>query len=294
MEPQLDARTREVFRTALTALAEAEVPYLVAGAFALNRYTGIWRYTKDLDLFCPRAVSDRALAVLRGVGFATRIEERHWLGKATVEDVMVDLIWGGGNWATFVEDSWLERGNRGTILDLDVLMISPEDIILSKAYVAGRERFDGTDIAHIIHARGESLDWDGLVERFADHWPLLLHYLVLYRFVYPRDRDRAPTWLVHELAGRIGTDAETRDGLDFRGPLLDRYGYLHDLYGGQPDPRVALARRAGLPVADVHTRRRLDRDAFEAGLPYRQDVEGKGEAPHPFDGLPQVDEAPEG
>jgi hypothetical protein len=160
----------------------------------------------------------------------------------------------------------------GSFFGQQAPVAAPEDLILSKAYVAGRERFDGTDIAHLIHACGHAFDWPSLIERFGDHWPLLLHYLVLYRFVYPRERDTAPTWVVRTLSSWIGTDAETQDGLEFRGPLLDRYGYLHDLdESGRPDPREALAARAGLPIADVLLRRRLDTEAFAAGIPYRRD-----------------------
>ena len=52
MQPQLDARPRELFQLALVTLREANLPFVVAGAFALNYHTGVWRDTKDLDLFC--------------------------------------------------------------------------------------------------------------------------------------------------------------------------------------------------------------------------------------------------
>ena len=51
---------REVYRRALQALNDAAVPYVVAGAYAIYEHTGIYRQTKDLDLFvepprsCPR------------------------------------------------------------------------------------------------------------------------------------------------------------------------------------------------------------------------------------------------
>ncbi|MBI4511661.1 MAG: hypothetical protein HY698_18655 [Deltaproteobacteria bacterium] len=266
MEPKLNPHDREVFRRALTALNRERVRYVVAGAFALNHYTGVWRYTKDLDVFCEPIASQGALSALARAGFQTYVEEKHWLGKAVLHDTLVDVIWAGGNWATFVDEGWFGRAHVGRVLGIDVLVASPEDIVLSKAYVAGRERFDGADIAHLIHACGEAFNWDDLAVRFGDHWPLLLHYMVLFRFVYPEDRETAPARIVHELAMRIGTEDETTDGLTFRGPLLDRYGYLHDLHAhGRPDPREVLAARAGLPVADVKRRRLLDKLALEDG-----------------------------
>jgi hypothetical protein len=262
-----------VFREALLALAAADVPFLVAGAFATNFHTGFWRNTKDLDIFCRPEDAEEILQVLAGAGFETHIEEKHWLGKAKKKGEIVDVIWGGGNWATFVDDHWFELASPGTVLDIPVLIAPAEDIILSKAWVAGRERYDGTDIAHLIHACGTKFDWDGLVKRFGDHWLLLLQYLVLFRFVYPEDRDIVPAELIHDLAARIGTDAELADGLSFRGPLVDRYGYLYDLrHRGLTDPRVEIARRAGHAEDAVHRRRELDEEAFNEGTPYKNPI----------------------
>ena len=42
---------REVYRRALEALNAAGVRYIVAGAYAIYEHTGIYRKTKDLDLF---------------------------------------------------------------------------------------------------------------------------------------------------------------------------------------------------------------------------------------------------
>lgn len=269
MEPVIDRRTRKVFTQALDALTAAQVPFMVAGAFATNFHTGIWRNTKDIDIFCEPRWAGRVLATLAEAGFTTSVEEPHWLGKAVKGGALVDVIWGGGNWATYVDPHWFEHATRGRIIGREVLIAPAEDIILSKAYVAGRERYDGTDIAHLIHSCGKHFDWNDLVARFEDHWQLLLQYLILYRFSYPLERDVVPTRVIHELAARIGTDAELADGLSFRGPLVDRYAYLHDLrFEGRDDPREAMARRAGFPIETVARRRELDSEALDDGRVY--------------------------
>jgi hypothetical protein len=270
MEPTLDEDTRLSFQLALSALLAERAQFLVAGAFATNHHTGLWRDTKDMDVFCKPSWAGRVLDILARAGFAARVEEQHWLGKATKAGVLVDVIWGSGNWAGPVDDHWFEHARVGHVIGVEVPIASAEDIILSKAWVAGRERYDGADICHLIRSCGRDFDWDDLVSRFGVHWELLLQYLVLYRFVYPDDRNIVPPSLVRELAGRIGTDAEIADGLSFRGPLVDRYAYLHDLrHEGRVDPREEMARRAGLPVADVARRRQLDTAAFDRGIPYR-------------------------
>jgi hypothetical protein len=67
---------RDVYRRALEALNAAGVPYIVAGAYAIYEHTGIYRKTKDLDLFFePSAVLPAARA-LRDAGFVMRLEDR--------------------------------------------------------------------------------------------------------------------------------------------------------------------------------------------------------------------------
>src|SRR5512140_3242702 len=50
---------RVVYQRALRSLNRAAVPYTISGLYAIYEYTGIYRQTKDLDLFFePEAVVD--------------------------------------------------------------------------------------------------------------------------------------------------------------------------------------------------------------------------------------------
>jgi len=77
---------------ALSALKNAEVPFVVAGAYALHLYTGIYRDTKDLDLFPRQADALRALEVLAADGWRTERTDEVWLYKAFRGEWFVDLI----------------------------------------------------------------------------------------------------------------------------------------------------------------------------------------------------------
>src|SRR6187551_1583978 len=88
---------REVYKRALEALNAAGLPYVVAGAYAIYEHTGIYRKTKDLDLFFEPQTVVAAAQVLKEVGFGTRLEDPHWLAKATMGEHFVDLIYGMGN-----------------------------------------------------------------------------------------------------------------------------------------------------------------------------------------------------
>src|SRR5436309_103610 len=49
--PQFPEAQTRLFREVLELLNASAIPYVVSGAFALHAHTGIWRDTKDLDLF---------------------------------------------------------------------------------------------------------------------------------------------------------------------------------------------------------------------------------------------------
>jgi hypothetical protein len=100
---------REVYKRALEALNADGVPYVVAGAYAIYEHTGIYRKTKDLDLFFePKHVVSAARA-LRGAGFVTRLEDAHWLAKATAGEYFVDLIFGMGNGIALIDEGWIRK-----------------------------------------------------------------------------------------------------------------------------------------------------------------------------------------
>ena len=88
---------REVYKRSLRALNEHGIPYVVAGAYAIYEHTGIYRDTKDLDVFVQPEHTIEAGRVLRAAGFTTRLEQPHWLAKAFDGDPFIDLIFGMGN-----------------------------------------------------------------------------------------------------------------------------------------------------------------------------------------------------
>ena len=92
-----------------------------------------------------------------------------------------------------------------------------------------RERFDGADVNHLLLSCGPSLNWDRLLRRFGAHWQLLLVHLILFRFVYPAERDRIPARIVEKLLERWRNEngGESQEKL-CQGTLLSRIQYLSD------------------------------------------------------------------
>ena len=216
---------------ALARLVEAQIPFLVGGAFALERYTGIARDTKDLDIFLRESDLDAALAELAGFGCRTEVPFPHWLAKAVTAEGVIDIIYSAGNGIAVVDDGWFEHAVDAEILGIPVKLCPAEETIWSKALIMERERYDGADVAHLIRAVGPQLDWPRLLWRFGPHWRVLLSHLVLFGFIYPGERWRIPAGVMRELTGRLSTEVKAShpDERLCCGTLLSRAQYLHDV-----------------------------------------------------------------
>ena len=200
-QEELDARA-----AALRALAASRVPFLVAGAYAFFEYTGIFRDTKDLDLFLRERDLEDAFRVLEQAGFRTELTDPGWIGKAWKGEWYVDLIFSSGNGVAVVDDLWFEHARPGRVMDVEVLLAPPEEMIWSKSFVLERERYDGADVNHLLHACGESLDWERLLRRFDRYWEVLFSHLLLFQFAYPSTRSIVPERVTEELLRADGRE----------------------------------------------------------------------------------------
>jgi hypothetical protein len=222
---ELDARA-----DALRALAGSHVPFLVAGAYALCEYTGIFRDTKDLDLFLRERDLEEAFRILEGAGFRTEITDPGWIGKAYRGEWYVDLIFSSGNGVAVVDDLWFEHARRARVMGVEVLLAPPEEMVWSKSFVLERERYDGADVNHLFRAAGDALDWDRLLFRFERYWEVLLSHVLLFRFAYPGERSKVPDRVLRALLARLEDGLGTDHPRPLcRGNLISRVQYRHDL-----------------------------------------------------------------
>jgi hypothetical protein len=212
----------ECYRGVLESLGRAQIPYAIAGAFALHRHTGIWRSTKDLDVVLEAKFVPSALTHLQQIGFETHIEDPVWLAKATLGEYFVDLITALGNALLVVDASWIDRAAPDELFGIPCRILAAEEIIASKIFVSRRERFDGADVAHLIRSCGLRLDRDRLQHLLADHWEMLLWSLVFFSYVYPSYVDVVPPRVWNTLLHRFQDQMQnTKKGEPFRGSLID-------------------------------------------------------------------------
>ncbi len=228
--PQFAPEQHAMFVQVLRLFNAERIPFAVSGAFALHEHTGIWRDTKDLDLFLPRQDMQRALSALKAIGLATTVSDPVWLCKAHSGEFFVDLITGMSNGAISVQQDWIERADDSEVLGVPAKVLAAEELIASKLFVTRRERFDGADIVHVIHGTAGKLDWTRILQLLGEHWLMLLWTLLLFQYVYPAHSQFVPRALWNDLLARLQHELEYESPRTaFRGTLIDEKMFAIDV-----------------------------------------------------------------
>jgi hypothetical protein len=225
VEPVREAFYRDVMRR----LREADVPFLIGGAYAFAVVTNIGTRTKDLDLFVRRADLPRALAALDACGYATELPYPHWLAKVHGGNDVIDIIFNSGNGIARVDDEWFAHALPAEVLGVPAQICPIEEMLWNKAFIMERERYDGADVAHLLRGCAEQIDWPRLLRRFGENAAVLLSHLILFGYVYPAERQRVPAGIVDELLSRVRAEPLPADERLCRGSLLSRAQYAVDV-----------------------------------------------------------------
>lgn len=245
-------KEREVYKLALRTLNEAGLPYVVAGAYAIYEHTGIYRDTKDLDVFIePEHLLDAA-RVLREAGFTTRLEQPHWLAKAFLGEPFLDLIFGMGNGLALIDAGWYRHSKPAILAATPVRVAPAEELLWHRLFIHERHRQDMGDIVHLIACVGPVMKWDRLLERVAEHWPLLLAQIQIFLYVYPEIEGAVPRWVVDELLARAHAEADRARSGDrvTRGTLISRFSFNIDVteWDFRDEREVSVRRREQHPL----------------------------------------------
>jgi hypothetical protein len=203
-EPVVASPEAEAFYAdVLRELINAELPFLLAGTYAVCVYTGISRPTKDMDVFCRAGDFPRILGHFKQLGYAIEIEDERWIAKVLKGERFFDLIFASANGTMPVGDTWFAHARQTEVLGIPVAVVNPTELIWSKAFIQLRHRYDGADIVHVILKQHEQIDWRRLLGYMEQHWEVLLMHLLNFRWVYPTERDHVPRWLMEELLDRL-------------------------------------------------------------------------------------------
>ncbi len=197
------ARAEVFYAQALREFAKLDLPFLLAGTYALSAYTGVARETKDLDIACKPSDYPHVLNHFRNLGYTVEIEDERWLCKVFQDEYFFDVIFASWHGMAPVSDQWFESAPRIEVFGTLVRIIAPTELIWSKAFVQLRHRYDGADIAHLILKQHDQIDWRRLLAHMELHWEVLLAHLINFRWAYPSERDCVPRWLMDSFLLRV-------------------------------------------------------------------------------------------
>lgn len=189
-------------------LAGSQIPFLVAGTYAVSAYTGISRPTKDFDVFCKAGDYARILAHFQENGYSVEVKDERWLGKVSKGKHFFDVIFASPNGTMPVGDNWFEGVWQIEMCGRCVRIVSPTELIWSKCFIQLRHRYDGADIAHVILKAHDKIDWRKLLGYLEVNWEVLLIHLLNFRWIYPSERDKISDWLMDELLGRLNAQRD--------------------------------------------------------------------------------------
>ena len=208
-EPTLKSPEAEAFYgEALRELTRLNLPFLLAGTYAVSAYTGITRTTKDLDIFCKAGDYPRILSHFQNLGHAVEIEDERWLGKVFKGTHFFDIIFASSNGTMPVGDPWFEDARQIEVFGTPVRIVGPTELVWSKSFIKLRHRYDGADVMHVILKQHDQIDWRRLLAYMELHWEVLLAQLISFRWIYPTERDHVPRWLMDELLERLHKQLE--------------------------------------------------------------------------------------
>jgi hypothetical protein len=206
MQPAIPELIADAFKQALAALNHSNTPFTIGGAFAMYHYSRTWRYTHDLDIYLERRYVPQAIRALSEAGFHDYGEmaqgDREWIYHAVKDDALVDLIWQPPNHLTPVDESFYARATDGRFLGKRVRFIPADELVLAKIFTMNRHRCDWLDLFHIVLACPKGLDWEYLMRKMGEHWPVLLSFIILYDWAFPGKTKCIPDSVRGELWSR--------------------------------------------------------------------------------------------
>jgi hypothetical protein len=224
----------ETYRAAMHAVRGAGPEFMLGGGFAQAAFTGRWRNTKDIDLYVMPGDRNSAVNALTAAGFqdyfSTLAYDRNWIYRSVRNDVIVDIIWSMANQRAQVDRSWVDHASTVQFRDEYLKILPMEEFMWCKLYILQRDRCDWIDIFNLLYSNGASVDWERLLGRLGEDWPLLAGVLNVYGWLHPERALQLP----QELRQQLGLAIPPREGVsswEERVRLLDSRAWFSGLKG---------------------------------------------------------------
>ena len=148
------------------ALRDAEVPYLLAGSFAVWARGGP-AHTTDLDFAIKSEDLERAVEALAARGMEEKPTPEEWLRKVWDGDVQVDLIFNPAGLE--IDDAAMERGDDIEVRGMTFRVMAIDDVMTTKLFAFKEHYLDYESALEMARTVREQIDWDELRRRCGDY-----------------------------------------------------------------------------------------------------------------------------
>jgi predicted nucleotidyltransferase len=165
--PELDvpfSRIQETLKRTVSALDEAEVPFLIGGSLA-SWARGGPDTTHDLDVIVRPQDAKRAQDALVAIGMRAENPPESWLLKAWDGEVLIDLIHQPAGLT--VDDELMANAECVNVAAMDFKVMAVEDVLFTKLNSLNEHYLDFSSALQIARSVRELVDWDRLRERTA-------------------------------------------------------------------------------------------------------------------------------
>jgi hypothetical protein len=144
-------------KKAAAALRDADIPYLLAGGFAVWAHGGN-ESDHDIDLLVKPEDADRALEVLVEGGLRAERPPEQWLYKAYDGEILIDLIFAPAGLS--VTDELIARGNELEVQAQLMRVMRPDDVLVTKLMAMTEHALGYESCLEIARSLREQIDWD--------------------------------------------------------------------------------------------------------------------------------------
>jgi hypothetical protein len=214
-----------VYRRVIADAKAAGLDFAVGGGMAMGVYTGMWRDTKDIDLYVIPKNRERLQSVLTAAGLADYYDQlpydRGWIYRSFQGKVIVDIIWSMANYKAEVDERWIHGGPEVEVRGERFRIVPAEEMIWAKLYVMQRDRCDWPDVLNLVHAQAQNLEWEHLLDRLGSDAPVLYANLAIFRWLCPDAAGSLPSWLLEQIR-TVECPGAPPDLTCRRAELLDR------------------------------------------------------------------------
>jgi hypothetical protein len=160
------SQLREALKRVATTLKAAEIPFALAGSYALWAH-GAPESDHDVDFMIPERLADEAARAMSDAGLTVVRPPEDWLLKVATDGVIVDLLHRAAG--TPVTAEYLARAEVFEVLSVQMPVLSALDVLAGKLRAMSEHYCDFGRLLPAARAVREQVDWDVMRGVVADN-----------------------------------------------------------------------------------------------------------------------------